>query len=120
MTASLGQRCLVAGLALAAPAAVAQYVAPAFSAAYLCDDGAVLQAAYLNPAEGPSLAVIDWAGRLIPMRAGPTGSGARYVAFDERTGFVWHVKGPEGTLLFASDPSAEEEVVLAGCAEIGR
>lgn len=80
----------------------------------------MLQVAYLNPAGGPSLAVVNWAGRLIPMQAGPTGSGVRYIAFDEQESFRWHTKGPEGTLLFmAADHTAQEEVVLGDCRQVG-
>ncbi len=106
-------------LALALPVA-AQDAPPALSATYLCDGGAVLQVAYVNPATGPSLAVVGWAGKLIPMQAGPTGSGVRYIAFDEQESYRWHSKGAAGTLLFlAADHTAEEEVVLSNCAEVG-
>lgn len=92
---------------------------PGFSVTYLCAGNAVLQVAYLSET-GPSLAVANWAGKLIPMQAGPTGSGVRYIAFDEQQSFRWHTKGPEGTLLFlAADHTAQEEVVLGDCREIG-
>jgi membrane-bound inhibitor of C-type lysozyme len=105
-------------LALAAPAG-AQDAPAALSAAYLCDGGAVLPVAYVNPETGPSLAVIAWAGRLIPLRAGPTGSGVRYVAFDAAEGFVWHTKGDSGTLFRdgGADPAAQE-TVLQDCRRI--
>ncbi|PJN94215.1 hypothetical protein CNY89_15840 [Amaricoccus sp. HAR-UPW-R2A-40] len=110
---------LAALLGLAAPAA-AQDAPPGFSVTYLCEGNAVLQVAYLNPAGGPSLAVVEWAGKLIPMQAGPTGSGVRYIAFDEQQSFRWHTKGPEGTLLFlAADHTAQEEVVLGDCRQVG-
>ena len=80
----------------------------------------MLQAAYINPETGPSLAVVGWAGKLIPMQAGPTGSGVRYIAFDEQASYRWWSKGDEGTLLFlAADHTAEEEVVLGGCKQVG-
>lgn len=113
-------RTLAAALfALAAPAA-ADEIPPALSATYVCDGTAVLQVAYINPETGPSLAVIAWAGRLVPMQAAPTGSGVRYVAFDEQASFRWHSKGDAGSLLFlAADHTAEEEIVLAGCTRAG-
>ena len=120
MTTSRIAAACAAACAAAAPA-FGQDVAPALSATYVCDGAAVLQVAYLNPAEGPSLAVVAWAGELIPMQAGPTGSGVRYIAFDEQASFRWHSKGTEGTLLFlAADHTAEEEVVLAGCQQVER
>lgn len=105
--------------AAAAAQAFAQDAPPALSATYVCDGGAVLQVAYINPAAGPSLAVVAWAGELIPMQAGPTGSGVRYIAFDEQASYRWHSKGDTGVLLFlAADHTAQEEVVLAGCASV--
>lgn len=110
---------LLALLGLATPAA-AEGAPPGLAATYLCGGNAVLQVAYLNPAGGPSLAVVNWAGKLIPMQAGPTGSGVRYIAFDEQESFRWHTKGPEGTLLFmAADHTAQEEVVLGDCRQVG-
>jgi membrane-bound inhibitor of C-type lysozyme len=104
---------------LAAPAA-AQDVGPAFSASYACPDGVVVQAAYINPDSGPSYAVIGWEGRLIPMQAGPTGSGARYVEFGEAGGYIWWTKGPEATLLYVDPEDMDtERTVLAGCQQIG-
>ncbi len=112
---------LIAALCAAAAPVVGQDAPPALSATYVCDGGAVLQVAYLNPEAGPSLAVVGWAGKLIPMQAGPTGSGVRYIAFDEQASFRWHSKGDAGTLLFlAADHTAQEEVVLAGCVQAGR
>lgn len=110
---------LAALLALAGPAA-AQDAPRGLAVTYLCAGGAVLQVAYLNPGAGPSLAVANWGGKLIPMQAGPTGSGVRYIAFDEQASYRWHAKGAEGTLLFlAADHTAREEVVLGGCREMG-
>jgi membrane-bound inhibitor of C-type lysozyme len=108
-------------LALAASAApaLAQEVRPGFAATYVCDGGAVLQVAYINPATGPSLAVASWAGTLIPMQAGPTGSGVRYHAFDPEQGYVWHTKGDEGALLRASGIGAPEDIVLGNCVRAG-
>ena len=111
---------LIAALcAAAAGPALGQDALPALSATYVCDGAAVLQVAYINPQAGPSLAVVGWAGQLVPMQAGPTGSGVRYIAFDEQASYRWHVKGAEGTLLFlAADHMASEEVVLAGCQQV--
>lgn len=110
---------LVAALCLAAAPTLAQDALPALSATYVCDGGAVLQVAYINPQTGPSLAVVAWAGKLIPMQAGPTGSGVRYIAFDEQASYRWHTKGDEGILLFMlADHTAREDVVLGGCKQV--
>lgn len=104
--------------AIALPA-FGQATPEALSASYVCDGGAVLQVAYINPETGPSLAVVAWAGRLIPMRAGPTGSGVRYIAFDEQDSYRWRTRGDDGVLLFlAADHTATEEVILSGCSRV--
>jgi membrane-bound inhibitor of C-type lysozyme len=104
---------------LAAPVA-AQDVGPAFSASYACPGGVVVQAAYINPGSGPSYAVIGWAGKLIPMQDGPTGSGARYAAFGDQGGYVWWTKGAEATLLYVDTEDMDaEQTVLSGCQQIG-
>lgn len=54
------------------------------------------------------------------MRAGPTGSGVRYIAYDEQESYRWHAKGDAGTLLFlAADHTAEEQAILSDCMRIG-
>lgn len=115
-------RALAALLAASAAAlpALAQEAAPALSVNYACAGGAVLKVAYINPAEGDSLAVVDWAGKLIPMRAGVSASGVRYIAFDEQQSYRWWSKGDGGFLNFmAADHEAEEEPVLEDCKAIG-
>ena len=54
----------------------------ASSVHYACAGGAHLAAAYLNPPGGASYAVVVFDGRMTPMKAGPTGSGVRYVSLD--------------------------------------
>ncbi|MBP7001148.1 MliC family protein [Amaricoccus sp.] len=106
-------------LASAALPAAAQDAPPALSINYACEGGAELQVAYINPASGPSLAVVGWAGRLIPMRQGPSASGVRYIAFDEQRSYRWWSKGDEGFLVFmAADHEATEEPVLSDCRAI--
>jgi membrane-bound inhibitor of C-type lysozyme len=95
-------------------------VGPAFSANYACPDGVVVQAAYINPETGPSLAVIAWGGRLIPMQDGPAASGARYAAFGDAGGYVWWTRGDEATLLYVNPEDMDaEETVVTGCQRIG-
>ena len=105
---------LVLALALAAPA-LARDVAPGFAVDYRCDGGVRLQVAYLNPAGGPSLAVVAYAGRLVPMQAGPTGSGVRYLAYDRASGLVWHSKGDAGFL--ARETAGGQTTLLDNCLE---
>ncbi len=105
------------GLAASALPAAAQEVEVALTQTYLCDGAAVLRVAYLNPPGGESYAVVDLGGRLIPMQAGPTGSGVRYVAFDVASGLVWHTKGDEGFI--ARDTGSDQETILDGCRSIG-
>lgn len=107
-------------LAFAAAAASAdEPVPPALWANYGCAGGGVLQVAYFNVDPQTSLAAIAWAGKVVPMRAGPTGSGVRYIAYDEQESYRWHVKGDTGALLFqAADHDAEEQAILSECARI--
>ena len=101
---------LPACLALAAPAAGA---APTgLAATYVCAGGVVLQAAYINPPDDPGFAVVVHDGNLVPMQAGPTGSGVRYVALDG-SGLVWHTKGDDGFL--AHEQAGGQETLLADC-----
>ena len=50
---------------------------------YTCAGGAHLAAAYINPPEGGSYAVVVFDGKMTPMKAGLTGSGVRYVSLSE-------------------------------------
>lgn len=105
---------------LAALPAAAQDVPPALSLTYVCDGGVVVQVAYFNPETGPSLAVVAWGGRLVPMRQGMSGSGVRYIAFDEQESYRWHTKGDSGFLTFlAADHTAVDEMVAEGCVAAG-
>lgn len=104
-------------LALLPLPALAQDPAPALTQTYLCAGGAVLQVAYLNPADGESYAVVAFGGQLIPMQAGISGSGVRYVALDPASGLVWHTKGDEGFL--AHDTAEDQQTILGDCAAVG-
>jgi membrane-bound inhibitor of C-type lysozyme len=53
------------------------------------------------------------------MRAGPAGSGVRYVTFGDGAGYVWHVKGPLGAL-FRTAPDADQIPLLNDCAAVPR
>ena len=111
---------LLAGL-LAAGAASPQEDPPlAVSRTYVCADGAVLRVAYLNPPKGPRMAVVDWAGRLVPMRPLRSASGAAYADIDERRGLRWRTKGDEGFLAYQAPGASPGDItLLEGCAVAG-
>jgi membrane-bound inhibitor of C-type lysozyme len=98
---------VLAGLALPAKAEVSE----GLSFAYRCEGQVGLQVAYVNAPGGESYAVVGREEGLAVLKAGPTGSGVRYVSIDG-TGLVWHVKGPEG---FLARDDASETMVLEGC-----
>ena len=85
---------ILAGLALPASA---QDGSEGVSVTYACAGGLELQTAYLNAPDGASYAVVGYDGRLIPMKAGPTGSGVRYQSLDG-SALVWHTRGRDGFL----------------------
>ena len=85
--------------------AVAEEVPEAMTVSYACDAGGRLEVSYINPADsGESFAVVLHDDALVAMKAGPTGSGVRYVSLDD-TKLVWHVKGDEGFLARDADMS---------------
>ena len=103
-------------LAFGAAVAVAEEAPQAVSATYLCAGDAVLQVAYLNLPGAPGWAVVAYGGQLVPMQAGPTGSGVRYLAMDGG-GLVWHGKGDEGFL--ARDSGDRQDMLLEDCRRTG-
>ena len=103
-------------LCLAAlPAAAAAQDAPeGLVVHYACAGGEALAAGYVNPPGGASYAVLVRDGVMIPMKAGPTGSGVRYLSLDHSK-LVWHVKGDEG---FLAHDDADETMIATGCTAI--
>ncbi|MFO1143131.1 MAG: MliC family protein [Amaricoccus sp.] len=97
------------------------WLAPALAAAqpepeglvvhYACSGGVTLSAGYVNPPGGASYAVVVFDGRMTPMKAGPTGSGVRYLSLD-RSKLVWHVKGDQG---FLAHDDADETMIAEDC-----
>ena len=71
----------------------------------------VLTVAYINPPGGASYAVVLHDGELVPMKAGPTGSGVRYVSIGEPK-LVWHTKGDAG---FLAQDDADETMIAPEC-----
>lgn len=111
-------RRLALAVALVGGAAAAQEP-PARAATYLCDGPAVLRVVYVNQPGAEPMAVVDWGGALVPMRAARTGSGAFYVDLDEQRGLRWRTKGAEGFLArLAPDHTAEETRLLSGCVAV--
>ena len=100
----------LATLLLVTPAA-AQDVPEALTVPYSCAGGAMIEVAYINPPGGASYAVVLHDGELVPMKAGPTGSGVRYVSIGE-PGLVWHTKGDAG---FLAQDDADETMIAPEC-----
>ncbi len=110
---------LVPALALIAGAATlpaaAEDIPEGMVIAYACDGGGELSVTYINPAEGQeSFAVVLHEGGMVPMKAGPTGSGVRYVSTGEPK-LVWHTKGNVG---FLAHDDADETIILKDCNEV--
>jgi membrane-bound inhibitor of C-type lysozyme len=83
---------------------------------YACERSVTLPVTFINPSEGPALAVMMYENRLIPMRSAPTGSGARYVSMDEQIGYRLYTKGDSALVAFlAADHTATEEMLLKDC-----
>jgi membrane-bound inhibitor of C-type lysozyme len=102
---------LAVALLLLATPAQAQDVPEALTVPYACAGGAELEVAYINPPGGASYAVVLHDGELVPMKAGPTGSGVRYVSIGEPR-LVWHTKGDAG---FLAQDDAEETMITPEC-----
>lgn len=99
---------------VAAGPALAQGVPEGMTVSYACDGGGRLSVAYINPAgTQDSFAVLLHDGALVPMKAGPTGSGVRYVSIGEPK-LVWHTKGNAG---FLAHDDAAETMILQDCNE---
>ena len=96
--------------ALAAPAA-ADGVAEGLTVHYRCEGEAEVDAAYINTPGGESYAVVLHGGVLMPMKAGISGSGVRYVSL-QPPALVWHTKGNEG---FLANDDAGETMIAGGC-----
>ena len=77
--------------------------------------GTTLAVTHINPPGGESYAVVAYDGRLIPMKAGPTGSGVRYLSLDDSR-LVWHTKGDAG---FLARDDAEQTTIAADCSASG-
>lgn len=103
-------------LALAMSAGTAAAQTAVDTVTYRCDRGVMLPVSFVNPPGEPGLAVMVAEGKLIAMRSLATGSGVRYVAFDEQDSYRLYTKGDEAFVAWmAADHTAEETVILSGC-----
>lgn len=105
-------------MAMAIFAGPGKAAAPSLGVTYLCEGGAVLRVAYVNAEAGESFVVIDWGGRLVPLRQVPAASGARYGADDPESGLVWHSRGEDGMLAHRAPEDASESVLLSDCRRV--
>ena len=105
-------RLTLALAALALPAGAWAQALEGFVEHYTCEGGAHLAAAYINPPDGGSYAVVVFDGKMTPMKAGLSGSGVRYVSLTEPA-LVWHTKGSDG---FLAHDDGEETMIARGCA----
>jgi membrane-bound inhibitor of C-type lysozyme len=101
--------------ALALPAAALAEVQIA-EATYDCARGVTLSVSYINADGDPGIAVMSVDGKLITLRARPTGSGVRYIALDEQDSYRLYTKGDAAFVRWmAADHTAEEIAVLDDC-----
>jgi membrane-bound inhibitor of C-type lysozyme len=105
----------LATLALPTAAAARDAVPEGTSLSYACAGGASLEVAYINVPGGASYAVVAHDGALVPMKAGPTGSGVRYLSLDD-SALVWHTKGDQG---FLARDDADETMIATDCTAAG-
>jgi membrane-bound inhibitor of C-type lysozyme len=98
---------------LIASSAAAQGAPEGMTVTYRCAADATVAVAYLNPPGGDSYAVVAHAGALVPMKAGPTGSGVRYVSLPgTEPPLVWHTKGADA---FLAIDDAGETMIAGDC-----
>lgn len=86
------------------------------SLSYRCERNVMVPVTFINPTEGPALAVMQIEGKQIALRALPSGSGVRYVGFDEQDSYRLYTKGDDAFVMhMAADHTAEEVPVLSDC-----
>jgi membrane-bound inhibitor of C-type lysozyme len=101
---------ILAAVAIAGTA-TAQDVPEGLTVTYTCAGGVQVLTAYINTPSGDAYAVILHDDALVPMKAGPTGSGVRYLSLDD-TRLVWHTKGDGG---FLARDDAGETMIVRDC-----
>ena len=79
-------RIALAALAVTVSPTLAEDIPEGMIVAYACDGGGKLTVAYINPAGLEEFfAVVFHDGALVPMKAGISGSGVRYVSIGSRS-----------------------------------
>lgn len=81
---------------------------------YLCSRGGVIEAVYVNTAEG-ALAVLVVEGQQLVLVSEPAASGARYGWPSGGANYIWWTKGSDATLYWRE---AENEQVLETCSQM--
>lgn len=109
------------GLLMSLPIALSAQDAPdVMSLSYLCERNVIVPVTFINPSEGPGLAVMQVEGKQVALRSLPSGSGARYVGFDEQDSYRLYTKGDDAFVMhMAADHTADEVSVLRDCSVIG-
>ncbi|MDU9003643.1 MliC family protein [Sedimentitalea todarodis] len=89
------------------------------SLSYLCERNVMVPVTFINPSDGPALAVMQVEGKQVALRALHSASGVRYVAFDEQDSYRLYTKGDEAFVMhMAADHTAEEVWILRDCAVV--
>ncbi|GGH25709.1 hypothetical protein GCM10010973_13030 [Cribrihabitans marinus] len=101
-------------LAVAAPAAAQE--PELVQVTYTCDRGVEVPVVFINTETGPGQAVMQIEGKLVALRAAPTGSGVRYVAVDEQDSYRLYTKGDVAIIgHLVADHTATETVLFEEC-----
>lgn len=85
---------------------------------YECADGTRLQVKYGKPESGPSMAMLTFDNKLVPMHQEPAASGVLFVADKGHPNYRWHTKGHSGMLSLRANGEREFEVVLRDCESV--
>lgn len=111
---------VASGLSMLLPIALSAQDGPdVTSLSYRCERNVIVPVTFINPSEGPALAIMQIEGKQVALRALPSGSGVRYVGFDEQDSYRLYTKGDDAFVMhMAADHTAEEVPVLRDCAVI--
>ncbi|KUJ83875.1 hypothetical protein AWR36_008670 [Microbulbifer flavimaris] len=85
---------------------------------YECADGTRLQVKYGKPESGPSMAMVTFDNKLIPMHQEPAASGVLFVADKGHPNYRWHTKGQTGMLMLQKNGNRDFDVVLGDCESV--
>ncbi|WP_237067817.1 MliC family protein [Microbulbifer guangxiensis] len=85
---------------------------------YECGDGTRLQVKYGKPESGPSMAMLTFDNKLVPMHQEPAASGVLFVADKGHPDYRWHTKEDSAALSLRKSGEREFEVILYDCQSI--